>query len=94
MATLHKPRAEISSGREKGELRYFQEISGMSSGNLGNFRAGRWKKSVPHPLSLFIILVMLICPTLFNFTPYNNTELTFFLILHYSIDVIQCCSSI
>jgi hypothetical protein len=78
MATLHKPRAEISSGREKGELRYFQEISGMSSGNLGNFRAGRWKKSVPHPLSLFIILVMLICPTLFNFTPYNNTELTFF----------------
>jgi hypothetical protein len=84
MATLHKPRTEISSGREKGELRNLQEVSGMSAGNIGHFRAWRRKKSAgtppPHPLSLFIILVMLICPRLliFNFILYINTELTFF----------------
>jgi hypothetical protein len=84
MATLHEPRAEISSGREKGQLRNFQEISGMSAGNLGNFRAGRRKKSAgtppspPNTLRLLIILVMLMCPRFFNFTLYKNTEQTFF----------------
>jgi hypothetical protein len=32
--------------------------------------------SPPNPLSHFIILVMLMCPRFFNFTLYNNTELT------------------
>ena len=61
----------------------FQEISGISTGNPGNFRAGRRKKSTvtppsPLPLSLFIKLVMLMCPRLFNFTLYSNTEMVFF----------------
>jgi hypothetical protein len=32
----------------------------------------------PLPLSLFIKLVMLMCPRLFNFTLYSNTEMVFF----------------
>jgi hypothetical protein len=81
MATLHKPRAEISSRQEKGQLRI--------PGNFRNVRRKSWKfpgraqeeicwdpPSPPNPLSHFIILVMLMCPRFFNFTLYNNTELT------------------
>ncbi len=76
-------RAEISFGREKGELRNFQKISEMSAVNLGNFWAGGRKKSAgsppppPPPIKSFYFT----CNVNMSyrlFTLYNNTELTFF----------------
>jgi hypothetical protein len=54
-----------------------QEIQEISGQYAGRNLLGPLPPS-PFPLSLFMKLVMLMCPRLFNFTLYSNTEMVFF----------------